>query len=162
MNFENSLFFAKQLDKEDPLKHFRSKFFIPQHHGKDCIYFAGNSLGLQPKSVKDYIQQELDDWARLGVDGHFQTRNPWISYHEIFPQQLSKIVGALPHEIVVMNQLTVNLHLLMISFYRPANGRYKIICEEKAFPSDQYAFESQVKYHGYVPKNAVIEVTPRN
>ena len=124
--------------------------------------FRSNSLGLQPKSVKDYILQELDDWARLGVEGHFHAHNPWVSYHEIFPQKLSKIIGALPHEIVVMNQLTVNLHLLMISFYRPGNGRYKIICEAKAFPSDQYAFETQVTYHGYDPHDAIIEVTPRD
>jgi kynureninase len=162
MNFQNTLSFARQLDEQDTLKHFRDKFFIPQHNGEDCIYFAGNSLGLQPKSVRDYIQQELDDWARLGVEGHFHAHNPWVSYHESFPQKLSKIIGALPHEIVVMNQLTVNLHLLMISFYRPANGRYKIICEAKAFPSDQYAFETQVKYHGHDPNDAIIEVTPRD
>ncbi|HEY6977101.1 MAG TPA: kynureninase [Chitinophagaceae bacterium] len=162
MNFQNTLSFARQLDEQDALKHFRDKFFIPQHNGKDCIYFAGNSLGLQPKSVSSYIQQELDDWARLGVEGHFQAGNPWVSYHEIFPQKLSQIIGALPHEIVVMNQLTVNLHLLMISFYRPSSKRYKIICEAKAFPSDQYAFESQVKYHRYDPNDAIIEVTPRD
>jgi len=162
MSFQKTLSFARQLDEQDTLKHFRDKFFIPQHNGEDCIYFAGNSLGLQPKSVKDYIQQELDDWARLGVEGHFHAHNPWVSYHEIFPQKLSKIIGALPQEIVVMNQLTVNLHLLMISFYRPANGRYKIICEAKAFPSDQYAFETQVKYHGYDPHDAIIEVAPRD
>ncbi|HXL57893.1 MAG TPA: kynureninase [Chitinophagaceae bacterium] len=161
MNFKTGLDFARQSDEQDSLKYFRNKFFIPQHNGKDCIYFTGNSLGLQPKSVKNYIQQELDDWAKLGVEGHFRARNPWMHYHEIFPEQLSKIVGALPHEIVVMNQLTVNLHLLMVSFYRPANERYKIICEAKAFPSDQYAFESQVKYHGYNPDDAIIEIEPR-
>lgn len=162
MNFINDLSFAKQLDELDPLKHFREKFFIPQHNNRDCIYFTGNSLGLQPKSVKEYIQQELDDWAQLGVEGHFHARNPWLSYHEIFPQQLSKIVGALPPEIVVMNSLTVNLHLLMVSFYRPTKERYKIICEAKAFPSDQYAFESQVKFHGFNPDEAIIEVAPRD
>jgi len=162
MNFQNTLSFARELDEQDKLKHFRNKFLIPQHNGKDCIYFAGNSLGLQPKSVKDYIQQEIDDWARLGVEGHFHARNPWVSYHEIFPKNLSSIIGALPHEIVVMNQLTVNLHLLMISFYRPSNERYKIICEAKAFPSDQYALESQVKYHGYDPNDVIVEVTPRD
>src|SRR6266536_2667283 len=111
-------------------------------------------------SVKNYIQQVLDDWAMLGVEAHFHARNPWIPYHEIFPQQLSKIIGALPHEIVVMNQLTVNLHLLMVTFYRPTKERYKIICESKSFTSDQYAFESQVKYHGYNPNDAIIEVAP--
>lgn len=160
MNFKNDLDFARQLDEQDSLKHLRDKFFIPQHNGKDCIYFTGNSLGLQPKSVKNYIQQVLDDWAMLGVEAHFHARNPWIPYHEIFPQQLSKIIGALPHEIVVMNQLTVNLHLLMVTFYRPTKERYKIICESKSFPSDQYAFESQVKYHGYNPNDAIIEVAP--
>jgi kynureninase len=161
MQFENTLEFAKKSDEQDSLKHFRGKFFIPQHDGKDSIYFTGNSLGLQPKSVKEYVNQELDDWARLGVEGHFHAKNPWLSYHEIFPKQLSKIVGCLPEEVVVMNQLTVNLHLLMVSFYRPAKQRYKIICEAKAFPSDQYAFESQVRYHGFDPADAIVEVNPR-
>lgn len=160
MIYQNTLSFAKQLDEKDPLKHFREKFFIPRHNGKDCVYFTGNSLGLQPKKVKDYIQQELDDWAKFGVEGHFRAHNPWLSYHEIFPQQLSKIVGALTHEVVAMNSLTVNLHLLMVSFYRPTKQRYKIICEAKAFPSDQYAFESQVKYHGFNVEDTIIEVTP--
>ncbi|HRH61269.1 MAG TPA: kynureninase [Chitinophagaceae bacterium] len=161
MNFNNTISFAHQLDDADELKSFRSKFFIPQHKGKDCIYFNGNSLGLQAKSTAQYIQQELEDWAKLGVDGHFDAINPWVSYHEIFPKQLSKIVGALPHEVVAMNSLTVNLHLLMVSFYRPTKQRYKIICEAKAFPSDQYAFESQVKYHGLHPDDAIIEISPR-
>ncbi|MGI8952678.1 MAG: kynureninase [Chitinophagaceae bacterium] len=161
MNFKNTLEFAQQLDAQDELKHFREKFFIPQHNKKNCIYFTGNSLGLQPKSVKKYIGQELDDWAKLAVDGHFHAKTPWINYHEIFPKQYSKIVGALPKEIVVMNQLTVNLHLLMVSFYRPTKERYKIICEAKAFPSDQYAFESQIKFHGFNPEDAIIEIKPR-
>ncbi len=160
MNFKNDLDFGRQLDEQDSLKYLRDKFFIPQHNGKDCIYFTGNSLGLQPKSVKNYIQQVLDDWAMLSVEAHFHARNAWTRYHEIFPQQLSKIIGALPHEIVVMSQLTVNLHLLMVTFYRPTKERYKIICESKAFPSDQYAFESQVKYHRYNPNDAIIEVAP--
>jgi len=161
MYFENKLEFAKTLDNEDPLQQFRERFFIPQHNGKDCIYFTGNSLGLQPKTTSAYVQQELDDWARLGVEGHFQAKNPWLPYHEIFPKQLSAIVGCLPQEVVVMNQLTVNLHLLMVTFYRPTAQRYKIICEAKAFPSDQYAFESQVKYHGLDPAAAIVEVAPR-
>src|SRR5215813_3971770 len=147
MDYQNNLEFAKRMDEEDPLKKFRQQFFIPQHNGKDCIYLTGNSLGLQPKTVSQYVQQELNDWARLGVEGHFQAKNPWLPYHEIFPKQLSAIVGCLPHEVVVMNSLTVNLHLLMVSFYRPGKERYKIICETKAFPSDQYALESQVRYH---------------
>ena len=158
MNFENTLAFAKSLDAKDILKAFRERFYIPQHNGKDCIYFTGNSLGLQPKTVKEYVNQELDDWARLGVEGHFHAKNPWMPYHEIFPKQISEIVGCLPEEVVVMNQLTVNLHLLMVSFYRPTKQRYKIICEAKAFPSDQYAFESQVRYHGFDPDDAIVEV----
>ncbi len=161
MRFENTLEFAQQLDANDPLKTFRNRFFIPHHNGRDSIYFTGNSLGLQPKLTSEYIRAELNDWAALGVEGHFQGKRPWVSYHEIFPQQLSKIVGCLPEEVIVMNQLTVNLHLLMVSFYRPSNQRYKIICEEKAFPSDQYAMESQVRYHGFDPEEAIIEVKPR-
>ena len=161
MVYQNSQELANRLDSEDPLRDFRNKFYIPQHNGKDSIYFTGNSLGLQPKTVSQYIQQELDDWSRLGVEGHFRARKPWVSYHEIFPQQLSKIVGCLPEEVVAMNQLTVNLHLLMVSFYRPTKQRFKIICEEKAFPSDQYAIESQVRLHGFDPAEAIVEVTPR-
>lgn len=161
MNYQNTLAFAKELDANDSLKEFRQKFFIPQHEGNDCVYFTGNSLGLQPKTTAQYVQQELDDWAKLGVEGHFQAKNPWMPYHEIFPKQLSKIVGCKLNEVVVMNQLTVNLHLLMVSFYRPTKERYKIICEAKAFPSDQYAFETQARYHGFNPADAVIEVSPR-
>ncbi|MCY7310865.1 MAG: kynureninase [Chitinophagaceae bacterium] len=160
MNYQNTLAFAKESDEKDPLKNFREKFFIPQHEGKDCIYLTGNSLGLQAKTTSKYVQQELDDWAWLGVEGHFRAKNPWMPYHEIFPKQLSKIVGCKENEVVVMNQLTVNLHLLMVSFYRPTKQRYKIICEAKAFPSDQYAFETQAKYHGLNPADAVIEVAP--
>jgi kynureninase len=160
MEYKNTLEFAKELDDNDSLKNFRNKFFIPQHNGKDCIYFTGNSLGLQAKTTSKYVQQELDDWAKLGVEGHFQAKNPWMPYHEIFPKQLSKIVGCKEKEVVVMNQLTVNLHLLMVSFYRPTKQRYKIICEAKAFPSDQYAFETQATYHGLNPADAVIEVSP--
>ena len=161
MKFTNSLEFARQLDLEDPLKDFRSRFYIPIINGKECIYFTGNSLGLQPKTTQDYVLDELEDWASFGVEGHFHARQPWFSYHEIFPPLLSKIVGAFPEELVVMNQLTVNLHLMMASFYCPTKERYKIICEAKAFPSDQYAFESQVRFHGYDPAEAIIEVSPR-
>jgi len=161
MVYQNTLAFSKQMDEADPLHEFKSYFYIPQHEGKDCIYFTGNSLGLQPRITAQYVQQELDDWAKLGVEGHFQAKHPWMPYHEIFPQQLSKIVGCKEEEVVVMNQLTVNLHLLMVSFYRPTQHRYKIICEAKAFPSDQYAFETQARYHGFDPADAVIEVAPR-
>ena len=161
MIFENNLAFATQLDEQDSLNHFREQFYIPVINGNECIYFTGNSLGLQPKTTQDYVVNELEDWANFGVEGHFHATNPWFSYHEIFPQQVAKIVGALPEEVVVMNQLTVNLHLLMTTFYRPTKERFKIICEAKAFPSDQYAFESQVKLHGFNPDEAIIEVTPR-
>ena len=161
MTFENSLGFAKKLDVNDPLKSFRDKFFIPIINGNECIYFTGNSLGLQAKTTQDYVLNELEDWASFGVEGHFHARQPWLSYHEMFPQLLTKIVGALPEEIVVMNQLTVNLHLLMASFYQPTKERFKIICEAKAFPSDQYALETQARFHGLNPEEAIIEVAPR-
>ena len=161
MKFENNIDFAKKLDQEDPLKHFRDKFYIPMVHGKDSIYFTGNSLGLQPKTTQEYVFDELEDWANYGVEGHFHARNPWVSYHELFPDLLSEIVGGLPEEIVVMNQLTVNLHILMTSFYRPTKERFKIICEAKAFPSDQYAFASQATIHGLDPEKTIIEVAPR-
>ncbi len=162
MHFENTQTFAQQLDKQDPLRHFREYFHIPKHNGEDKIYFTGNSLGLQPKTASEYVQQELEDWAQLGGEGHFDARRPWFPYHEIFPQQLGKIIGCMPEEVVVMNSLTVNLHLMLVSFYRPTQQRYKIICEYKAFPSDQYVFESQVRYHGFDPASAVIEVKPRS
>jgi len=161
MIFENTIEFAKQLDEQDTLKSFREKFYIPFINGKDSIYFTGNSLGLQPKTTQDYVVNELEDWANFGVEGHFHARKPWLSYHEIFAEQLAKVVGALPDEVVAMNQLTVNLHFLMVSFYRPSKQRYKIICEAKAFPSDQYAIESQIKFHGFTPADAIIEVAPR-
>ncbi len=162
MNFENTIEFAKQLDEKDSLKNFRNQFYIPLINGKESIYFTGNSLGLQPKTTQDYVLNELEDWASFGVEGHFHARKPWMPYHEMFAAPLTKIVGALPDEVVAMNQLTVNLHLLMVSFYRPDEQRYKIICEAKAFPSDQYAIESQVKYHGLNPATAIIEVAPRD
>ncbi|MGZ5285910.1 MAG: kynureninase [Flavisolibacter sp.] len=161
MKFENSQAFARQMDIDDPLKIYREQFHIPLHEGKEVIYFTGNSLGLQPKTVKAYVNQELDDWARLGVEGHFHAKNPWFTYHELFTDKIARLVGALPHEVVVMNQLTVNLHLLMTSFYRPDAERFKIICEAKAFPSDQYAMESQVRLHGFDPATAIVEVLPR-
>lgn len=129
-------------------------------NGKDSIYFTGNSLGLQPKTTQEYILNELEDWANYGVEGHFHARNPWLGYHEMFPALLSGIIGAKPDEIVVMNQLTVNLHLLLTTFYKPTKSRYKIICESKAFPSDQYAMQSQVSLHGFEINDAIIEVEP--
>ena len=161
MNFENTRTFAQKLDTQNELKNFRSQFHIPKHGDKNSIYFTGNSLGLQPKKATDYVLREMEDWARLGGEGHTDARQPWIPYHEIFPGQLSRIIGCQPGEVVVMNSLTVNLHLLMVSFYAPTQQRYKIIMEHKAFPSDQYAVESQLKFHGFDPKKAIIEIKPR-
>ncbi len=161
MIFENSADFASKMDNDDELKSFRDRFFIPQHNGKDSVYLTGNSLGLQPKSTIDHIKQELHDWANLGVDGHFDGANPWFHYHKFFSDSAARIVGAKPSEVVVMNNLTVNLHLMMVSFYRPQGKRYKIIMEGGAFPSDQYAMESQVRFHGYDYDDAVVEIHPR-
>ena len=160
MNFENTLAFAQALDKKDVLRSFRDKFYIPIINGKESIYFTGNSLGLQPKTTQELILNELEDWASFGVEGHHHARNPWIRYHEWFPEYLIEILGAKPQEIVVMNQLTVNLHLLMTTFYRPDKKRFKIICEAKAFPSDQYAIHSQVLLHGLNPAAAIVEISP--
>jgi kynureninase len=161
MEYQNTLEFAKQMDEKDPLKLFRDKFYIPIINKKDCIYMVGNSLGLQPKTTQDYIYSELENWANYGVEAHFNAKIPWVDYHDIFVDPLSKIVGCLPQEVVVMNHLTVNLHLLLITFYRPTKQRYKIICEAKAFPSDQYAIESQIELHGLNAEDAIIEVKPR-
>jgi kynureninase len=161
MQFENTKNFAQRLDAEDPLKEYRNRFHHPKLKGKSATYFCGNSLGLEPKTAKEFVNQELDDWAELAVEGHFHAKTPWFSYQDIFPEQLSNVVGAQPKEVTVMNGLTVNLHLLMVSFYQPTKERYKIICEAKAFPSDQYALETQVKHHGLDPKDAIIEIAPR-
>lgn len=161
MTYENSLEFAHKLDEQDELKDYRNQFHIPVINGKETIYFTGNSLGLQPKSTKEYIAQELDDWAQWGVEGHFLGKNPWFAYHEMFAKPISKIVGAKEQEVVVMNNLTVNLNLLLVSFYRPTETRYKILCEAKAFPSDQYALEMQVRNAGLNPDDAIIEIAPR-
>lgn len=161
MTYQNSLEFAQQLDEQDELKAYRNKFHIPVINGKETIYFTGNSLGLQPKSTRDYINQELDDWAQWGVEGHFLGKNPWFAYHEMFAKPIAKIVGAKEKEVVVMNNLTVNLNLLLVSFYRPTETRFKIICEAKAFPSDQYALEMQVRNAGLNPEDAIIEIAPR-
>lgn len=161
MTFENTLEFAKKMDNTDRLKKWRSEFYFPTFHEKEVVYFTGNSLGLQPKRVNDYIQQELKDWAKWGVEGHFHAKNPWFSYHENLSAMTAKIVGAKDNEVVVTHSLTTNLHLLMVSFYRPEGKRTKILCEGKAFPSDQYALESQAKFHGYEPDDVIVEVFPR-
>ena len=161
MSFQNTLEFAKQLDAQDELKAYRSEFIFPQHNNKNVIYFTGNSLGLQPKRTKKYVEDVMSDWANLAVEGHFYAEKPWWDYQERFAEPLSKIVGAKPSEVTVMNTLTINLHLLMVSFYRPTKTRYKIICEEKAFPSDQYMFQSQVQHHGYDAKDTIVEIKRR-
>jgi kynureninase len=162
MTFENTKEFAKQLDSEDKLNKYRDEFIFPKVNGKKVIYFTGNSLGLQPKRTRAYVDEVMDDWANLGVEGHFYAEKPWWDYHERLAKPLGKIMGASPSEITVMNTLTVNLHLLMVSFYRPTKKRYKIICEEKAFPSDQYMFQSQVNFHGYKADDALVEIKRRD
>ncbi len=161
MNIKNTLKFAKELDEKDPLRGYRDRFHFPSFLNKNTIYFTGNSLGLQPKTTKDYVDQELKDWAKWGVDGHFHATRPWMPYHEFLTEKAAKIVGGQNNEVVVSHSLTTNLHLLLVSFYRPNKSRYKILCEQKAFPSDQYALQSQVKFHGYDPEDAIIEVGPR-
>jgi len=160
MNFENSLQFARQLDAKDPLKAYRDAFLIPTYGKENSVYFTGNSLGLQPKSARKYILEELEDWARLGVEGHFQAQRPWYSYHEVLTAKTARLVGAKPIEVCTTHSLTTNLHLLMSSFYRPQGKRTKILCEAKTFPSDQYALESQLAMHS-LPLSDLVYVGPR-
>ncbi|UTD16593.1 kynureninase [Tenacibaculum mesophilum] len=160
--YKPTLDYAQQQDKEDKLAHLRAQFHIPKDaKGNDWLYFTGNSLGLQPKQTQQYIQQELDDWAKYGVEGHFEARNPWMPYHEFLTNSMAKIVGAKPIEVVVMNTLTTNLHLLMVSFYQPSKTKYKIVIESDAFPSDRYAVQSQLKFHGFDTEEGLIEWKPR-
>lgn len=161
MNFQNTREFAQSLDAQDQLKKYQSEFEFPKVNGKKTIYFTGNSLGLMPKRAKKYVEDVMNDWANLAVEGHFYAEKPWWDYHERFSNPLSKIVGAKPSEVSVMNTLTVNLHMMMVSFYNPTSTRFKIICEEKAFPSDQYMFQTQVKFHGLDPKDVIVEVKRR-
>ncbi|MBL7810730.1 MAG: kynureninase [Bacteroidetes bacterium] len=162
MQFENTLDFARNQDQTDPLAPFRDEFIIPKNEkGEPWTYLCGNSLGLQPVAAAEFLQTELNDWAALGVEGHFHGKNPWFHYHKFLTDHSAELVGGLPHEVVVMNQLTVNLHLLFASFYRPSSSRYKIIMEAGAFPSDMYAVQSQVEWHGFNYDNAVIEMQPR-
>lgn len=165
MNFQNTREFAQSLDAQDELKNYRNEFIFPKVNGKQVIYFTGNSLGLQPKRTKQYVDEVMTDWANLAVEGHFYADKPWWDYHERFAAPLSEIVGAKPAEVTVMNTLTVNLHLLMVSFYRPTQKKFKIICEEKAFPSDQYMFQSQIDFHsksvGFNPNDALVEIKRR-
>ena len=164
INFESNESFARKMDEQDSLKHFREKFYIPKHtDGKDVLYFTGNSLGLQPKTARNYIEQELKDWENLGVEGHFAAKNPWMPYHETVTNGLANIVGAKKTEVVAMNSLTANLHFLMVSFYRPTAQRYKIVIEADAFPSDKYAVKSQIAFHATSQKSedSLIELKPR-
>ena len=163
MNYKNTADFALILDAKDQLRKYRNEFHIPlQKNGEEHIYMCGNSLGLQPKRTKEYLNQELEDWAAFGVGGHFHAKNPWMPYHEFLSESYAKIVGAKPAEVVAMNTLTVNLHLMMVSFYRPTEKRYKIIIEGDAFPSDIYAVESQIKHHGFSSENSLIKLRPRD
>jgi kynureninase len=158
--YEANEAFAKKMDGQDLLSDFRKQFAFPKDpHGRDTLYFAGNSLGMQPLKVREYIEE---DWAKLGVEGHFEARHPWLPYHENLTDMTARLVGALPHEVVVMNTLTVNLHLMMVSFYRPTASRYKIVIEHGAFPSDKYAVDSQARHHGFDPAEAVVELRPRS
>lgn len=161
IQFEYSEKFAREMDENDPLSQFRNQFYFPQINGKEAIYFCGNSLGLQPKSAKTELDRELRNWAEMGVDGHFEGEDAWFYVKNKSKPALAEIVGAMEHEVVAMNNLSVNLHLLMVSFYQPTQERFKIIVEAGAFPSDQYMLETQVKFHGFDPENAIIELAPR-
>jgi kynureninase len=163
MNYNNTKEFALSLDAKDELRSYRDEFHIPlQKNGEEHVYMCGNSLGLQPKRTKEYLNQELEDWANFGVEGHFHAKNPWMPYHEFLSESYAKIVGAKQAEVVAMNTLTVNLHLMMVSFYQPTEKRHKIIIEGDAFPSDIYAVESQIKHHGLSPETSLIKLRPRD
>ena len=160
--FEPHLEYALNRDQMDALRPYRKAFHIPKDNkGNDWLYFTGNSLGLQPKTTKAVVEQELKDWANLGVEGHFQAKNPWMPYHEYLTESMAKIMGAKSIEVVVMNTLTANLHFLMASFYSPTKKRPKILIESDAFPSDRYAVQTQLEFHGYDPKDCLIEWSPR-
>lgn len=160
MPFEATLDFAREKDKNDPLRKFRKEFYFPAYKKKQAIYLCGNSLGLLSKNVKPAINQELKDWKELAIHGYVQSKNPWLYYQHQFKKPLSRIMGCREDEVTVMNTLTVNLHLMMLSFYRPNSQRYKVLMEAGAFPSDQYAVETQVRYHGFNPADAIIEIAP--
>ena len=159
--FSASEDFAIAMDERDPLRNYRERFLFPKAaDGGDCVYLCGHSLGLQPATTAVYIEQELKDWAQLGVEGHFRATNPWMPYHRLLTEQTAALVGAKPIEVVVMNSLTVNLHLMMVSFYRPTASKHKIVVERGAFPSDQYAVKSQIRFHGFDPASSLIELAP--
>ena len=157
-HFENNRDFAARLDREDPVSRFRQEFNFPlDRNGRRPVYLCGNSLGLQPRTAVDYVEEVLANWKDLAVDGHFHSGRPWISYHRLATQGFAELTGSLPHEVVAMNTLTVNLHLLMASFYRPTPDRYKILIEKGAFPSDNYAAASQLRVHGFDPETDLLE-----
>ena len=161
-NHRYGLDYASKQDATDQLAHYRDQFYIPKDKdGNNWLYFTGNSLGLQPKTTQLYINQELEDWANLGVEGHFDAKNPWMPYHEYLTEAMAKIVGAKPIEVVISNTLTTNLHLLMVSFYQPTKMKYKIVIESDAFPSDRYAVQTQLAFHGFDPSEGLIEWKPR-
>lgn len=162
MNYRADADFAAELDRNDPLAAYRERFHIPQHNRGNGIYLCGNSLGLQPKTTARYLQEELEDWQRLGVKGHSDSRRPWMPYHELLTAGTARVAGALPAEVINMNALTVNLHLMMVSFYRPTPARHRILIERGAFPSDRYAAVSQIRFHGFDPTTSLVEVTPRD
>src|SRR5437667_6265823 len=162
MQFSTDEDFARRLDAEDPLRDFREKFHLPLgKDGNPVIYFAGNSLGLMPKSARQIVDEELDNWANLGVDAHHATGTPWYSYHEALREPTARLVGANSLEVICMNSLTVNLHLMMATFYRPTKSRCKVLMEEPAFPSDTYAIKTQLIHHGLDPKDALVLARPR-
>jgi kynureninase len=161
LEYQNSKDFALTLDEKDPLRSYKDLFFFPNKNGNPSIYLCGNSLGLQSRLVMDYIDEELNVWKEMGVEGHFNSKMPWSTYHKNLKAPLAKLVGANHEEVIPMNNLTTNLHLMLISFYRPDKNRYKIIMEAGAFPSDQYAIESHVKLHGFDPEQAIVEIAPR-
>jgi kynureninase len=159
--YQNSLEYAQQCDVQDELSHFRNKFLLPKDNDDiDLIYLSGNSLGLQPKTTSEYIKKELDDWAKLGVEGHTKAEHPWLPYHEFLSRNMADLIGARSNEVVMMNTLTTNLHLMMVSFYQPTKSKYKIVVESDTFPSDKYAVESQLKFHGFDPADGLILWTP--
>ena len=163
MTFSVDEKFALQRDAEDPLRQFREKFHLPLGaNGKPLIYLAGNSLGLMPKAARKIVEQELDDWAKLAVDAHLKAATPWYSYHETLREPTARLVGAQPNEVICMNSLTVNLHLMMATFYRPTKTRFKVLMEEPAFPSDTYAIKTQIAHHGFDPEEALVLARPRD
>jgi kynureninase len=160
---DGSLEFARHMDAVDPLRSYRARFHLPRHQdGRPVIYFCGHSLGLQPRAVRTLLEQELDAWERMGVDAHFKENNPWYGYHELFRDRGARLVGARPGEVVMMNSLTINLHLMLATFYRPTARRFKILLDEPTFPSDRYAIQSQIRHHGFDPAEGLVTIGPRS